>query len=381
MLRVAEREEPRPGGELYVYLGAAAGVGKTYAMLEEGRRLKEAGLDVVVGYVETHGRKETAARIGDLDVLPRKRIPYRGITLEELDVEAVLNRQPAIVLIDELAHSNAPGSANSKRYQDIQEILNAGITVITTMNIQHLEGINDVIESVTGVKVRETVPDHMLDEANVELIDLPPARLRERMMAGKIYPPEQARIALERFFRETNLTALRELALRRTAEGVEATLERYMLGEDVAGPWTAIEEVVVFLGESPRAERLIRHAWRLARGLRADFTAVSIIPCPIDELPEQERATLLERLQLAEDLGAETMTVVESSVADGIIRAARMRHATDIVIGPPERDRLARLRGSLLLDTLLGALEGVDIHIVNQPVDSRTEGRPGEHQP
>jgi two-component system sensor histidine kinase KdpD len=198
MLRVAQREEARLGGELYVYLGAAAGVGKTYAMLEEGRRLKEAGLDVVVGYVETHGRKETAARIGDLDVLPRKRIPYRGITLEELDVEAVLNRKAAIVLIDELAHSNAPGSANSKRYQDIQEILSAGITVITTMNIQHLEGINDVIESVTGVKVRETVPDHMLDEANVELIDLPPARLRERMMAGKIYPPEQARIALGR---------------------------------------------------------------------------------------------------------------------------------------------------------------------------------------
>lgn len=369
MLRRAEREQPQPGGQLFVYLGAAAGVGKTYAMLEEGHRLRETGIDVVIGYVETHGRSETEALVSGLEIVPRRQVDYRGVRLEEMDVDAVIARAPGIALIDELAHTNAPNSEHVKRYQDIEQILAAGITVITTMNVQHLEGINDVIESITGIDVRETVPDRLLDDASVELIDLPPDRLRERMVAGKIYPPEQAAIALEHFFRETNLTALRELALRRTAEGVEATLERYMLGDEEPGPWAAIEHVMVCVGESRQAERLIRHGWRLARGLKADLTAVSVITGALEDLPPERRTTTLRHLQLAEDLGAETMTVIDRSIAAGIVRSARLKHATDIVIGPPASDRMSRLRGASLLDVLLTELKGLDIHIVNTDED------------
>lgn len=365
MLLRASTEQGAGKPRLHVYLGAAPGVGKTYAMLEEGHRLLDAGFDVVIGYVEPHGRAETEALIRDLEIIPRKPIAYRGIQLEELDVDAVIARRPQIALIDELAHRNAPGSRHRKRYQDVEEILAAGITVITTMNIQHLEGINDVIESITGVKVHETVPDRVLDDADVELVDLPPERLRERLETGKIYPPEQARRALANFFRQTNLTALRELALRRTAEGVEATLERFMLGESDEGAWIAIEHVLVCLGSPTQSEALIRHGWRLARGLRAQFTALVVIAAPLDDLPANQRDQLLEQFQVAEDLGAEVMTIVDSSVAGGIIRIARAEHVTDIVIGKPRNQGWKKLLGGTIIDELLRELPGVNIHLIN----------------
>jgi two-component system sensor histidine kinase KdpD len=232
----AVRTQEGGRGRLRVYLGAAPGVGKTYTMLQEGRRLKAGGHDVVVGLIETHGRAETAAQIGDLEVIPRQQIDYRGVAIEEMDTETILRRKPEIVLVDELAHTNAPGSARQKRWEDVEVLRNAGIDVIATLNIQHLESLNDVVASITGVEVRETIPDQILDGATeVQLVDLPIEGLLERLEQGKIYPPERARQALQNFFRAGNLTALRELALRSTAAGVDERLESYRPSGDRTG--------------------------------------------------------------------------------------------------------------------------------------------------
>lgn len=364
------RREAResPGrGRLRVYLGAAPGVGKTYAMLHEGHRLRKEGRDVVIGFVETYGRAETEAQIGDLEVIPRRRLQYRGVTLEEMDTDAVLRRRPAVALVDELAHTNAPGSPRQKRYQDIEVLRSAGIDVITTLNVQHLESVNDLVESITGVKVRETVPDRLLDEASVELVDLPAPLLRERLAAGKIYPREQVQRALEHFFRESNLTALRELALRRTAEGVEAALEAYMRGERAPGPWPTVERVLVAIDHRPHGEALIRAGWRTARGLHADLIVAMVIPAPLPSLPEAQRRALMRRLELAEDLGAETMTIVDRDVAAGIMQAVRAHAATDLVIGRPQRRRPLGIRRDAVLKRLLRDLPDVHIHIMSPP--------------
>jgi two-component system sensor histidine kinase KdpD len=368
MLERVRREQPPTGerrGRLRVFLGAAPGVGKTYAMLEEGHRLRESGHDVVIGFVETYGRTETEEQIGDLEVISRRRIPYRGVLLEELDTESVLARRPEMALVDELAHTNAPGSAHEKRYQDVQVLLDHGIDVLSTMNIQHLEGLNDLVEGVTGVKVRETVPDRILDDAQVELVDLPPALLRERLEAGKIYPGPQAVRALDNFFRESNLTALRELALRRTAEGVEAALEGYMVQENVPGPWPTIERVMACFDHRTDAEIVVRHAWRLARGMHADLLAVSVIDRPLEEIPEARRNALLHNIRLAEDLGARVLTIVDQDPVAGLIRLARSNNTTDVVIGRPTSSRIERLLGRSFLDRLLPRLESVDVHIVS----------------
>ena len=361
--RVRREEKKTHRGRLRVFLGAAPGVGKTYAMLEEGHRLKDEGHDVVIGLVETYRRRETEAQLGDLEVIPRRSIAYRGVILEELDTDAILARHPEIVLVDELAHTNAPGSPNEKRYQDVEILLKAGIAVLSTMNIQHLEGLNDLIEGVTGVKVRETVPDRVLDEAEVELVDLSPTLLRERLEAGKIYPQPQAVRALENFFRESNLTALRELALQRTAEGVEAALEGYMRGEEVPGPWPTIERVMACFDAQTDAETVVRHAWRLARGLHADLLAVSVIKRPLEDLPYTERNTLLRNIRLAEDLGARVLTIVDADVINGLSRIASGNNITDIVIGRPELRRRAIRRS--ILDRLLLRLDHVDVHVVS----------------
>ncbi len=357
------RRSERRRGQFRVFLGAAPGAGKTYAMLEEGHRLRDEGRDVVIGFVETYRRPETDAQIGDLEIVPRRHIAYRGVLLEELDTDAVLARQPEIVLVDELAHTNAPGSPREKRYEDVEILLDVGITVLSTMNIQHLEGLNDLIEGVTGIKVRETVPDRVLDEAEVELIDITPSLLRERLAAGKIYPEPQAMRALENFFRESNLTALRELALQRTAEGVEAVLEGYMRDEQVPGPWPTIERVLACLDAGGDAELVVRRAWRLARGLRADLLAVCVIKQPLDELPDNQHDRLLRNIRLAEDLGARVLTVVDSNVVRGLVRVSEQHNVTDIVLGRPERAR--HWFGRTLLEQLLDRLEAVDIHLVS----------------
>ena len=365
-----DASHPPKRGRLRIYLGMAAGVGKTFAMLNEGRRRKGRGTDVVVGLVETHGRPLTEQQIGDLEVLPRKRVAYRGITLEELDVETVLARHPHVVLVDELAHTNAPGSQHAKRYEDVEELLAAGITVITTLNIQHLEGLNDIVEAITSIRQKETLPDRVLDEADeVELVDISPDALRARMRHGNVYPPERARLALERYFSQSNLTALRELALRRTAEKTEAQLEAMMehreeVGEVIWGA-KATERVMVAFDARPQARQLLRDAWRLARGLKAPLLAVTVTPPRWRVLASgSERQEMEEYLRLAEDLAAEVLSVEGSDVAATLARVAREQHVTQIVIGQPTSGSwYARLRGSIV-NRLLRYPIGADIHIV-----------------
>src|SRR5437660_3635754 len=266
-------------GRLRVYLGAVAGAGKTYTMLNEGHRRESRGADVVVGYVETHDRPQTQAQIGDLEIVPREKVTYRGVTLEEMDTEAIIARHPKVALIDELAHTNVPGSKHAKRYQDVQEILYAGIDVVTTLNIQHLESLNDLVASITGIRVRETMPDKILDQADeVELVDISPYALRQRMRHGNIYPPDRIEASLNNFFREGNLTALREMALRRTADKTEAQLQQYMTERGTSEFKSASERVLVGFDARPHTREVIRDAWRLAHGLHADFIAVCIQP-------------------------------------------------------------------------------------------------------
>jgi two-component system, OmpR family, sensor histidine kinase KdpD len=360
-------------GRLRIYLGMAAGVGKTYAMLNEGRRRKARGTDVVIGFVEAHHRPITEQQIGDLEIVPRKRIEYRGVTLEEMDVDAVLARHPQVALVDELAHTNAPGSRNAKRYQDVQELLAAGITVISTLNIQHLEGLNDIVEAITGVRQRETLPDRVLDEADeVELIDIAPDALRSRLRHGNVYPPAQAMRALDNYFSQSNLTALRELALRRTAEKTEEQLETLMRGkrEVDESPWgsTATDRVMVAFDTRPNSQQLLREGWRLARGLKAPLLAVTVVrPSRGAARPNDPTAAALQKLiRLAEDLGAEVIQATGSDVAGELARVARERHVTHIVVGQPTRSGWQeRLFGSVV-NRLLRERTSADIHVVPQ---------------
>src|SRR5262245_9408716 len=264
--------------QLRVYLGAAPGVGKTYKMLEEGRRRKERGTDVVIGYVEAHGRKKTEAMIGDLEVVPRRTITYRGATFTEMDVQAILARAPEVVLVDEMAHTNVPGSRHAKRWQDIQRLLDAGMVVITTLNIQHLESINDVVRQITGVAQRETVPDEIVRRAEqIELVDMTPEALRRRMAHGNVYVPEKIDAALGNYFRVGNLTALRELALLWVADKVDDQLDQYRADHDIRGTWEARERVVVALTGGPEGDTLVRRAARIAdRSKGADLLAVHV---------------------------------------------------------------------------------------------------------
>jgi len=364
-------QEGEPGrGRLRVYLGMAAGVGKTYAMLNEGRRRKGRGADVVIGYVETHGRPLTEQQIGDLEIVPRKQMTYRGITLEEMDTEAILARHPQVALVDELAHTNVPGAKHAKRYQDVEDLLNAGITVVSTLNIQHLEGLNDIVEAITGVRQRETVPDRVLDEADeVELVDIAPDALRARLRHGNVYPPERARKALEHYFSQSNLTALRELALRRTAEKTETQLEVLMQGREEPGElaWatTATERVMVAFDGRPHSQQLLRDGWRLARGLKASLLAVTVVT-PRRLLPPHSPAAeqLAEQMRLAEDLGAEVLRVEGTDIAATLAQVARERHITQIVIGQPMRGWWHYLLYGSVVNRLLRYPIGADIHVV-----------------
>ncbi|GHO93465.1 hypothetical protein KSF_035130 [Reticulibacter mediterranei] len=369
-------------GRLRVYLGAAAGSGKTYAMLNEGRRRKARGTDVIVGYVETHKRAQTEAQLGDLEIIPRKQINYRGVILEEMDPEAILARHPQVVLVDELAHTNAPGSTHPKRYQDVEDLLNAGIDVITTLNIQHLESLNDLITSITGIQVRETLPDRMLDGADeVELIDISPTALRQRMRHGNIYPTERIDAALNNFFREGNLTALRELALRRTAQKTQSQLEQYMSEHKITQLWPAREKVLVGFDHRPHTRQVLRDAWRLAHGLDADLIAVSIEPegYPAfasrlirwfrygkDARKHQEEAHrhLEEHALLAEDLGAEVIRTKSSDIARALVTIAREHHITQIVLGQPSRSHWEELLRGSIINRILRLNTEVDIHLV-----------------
>jgi len=366
LLEAARREESA-SGKLKIFVGAAPGVGKTYEMLQSAHAKRKAGIDVVVGFVETHGRAETEALVRGLEVIPRKRLDYRGQIVEEMDLDAVIARRPKIALVDELAHTNAAGSRHPKRYLDVEELLSHGIDVYTAVNIQHIESLNDVVAQITHVRVRETVPDSIFDRADaIELIDLTPDDLIQRLREGKVYVPKQAERALEHYFSPGNLTALRELALRRTAERVDEQLLNHMQANAIAGPWAAGERILVCVSEDPRAAGLVRYTKRLADRLHAQFTAISIETRRSLQLSEQERDRLADTLRLAESLGGEALTIpaVGRRIADDVINFAQGNNVTQIVIGKTTRSRWFEMtRGSVVHD-LVRRAGNISVHVI-----------------
>lgn len=370
LLAEIRREEDRHReGQLKVFFGAAPGVGKTYAMLEAARQKRAERVDIVVGLAETHGRRETEALLEELEILPRKKIDYRGTSLEEFDLDAALARKSSIILVDELAHTNAPGCRHKKRWQDIYELLGAGISVYTTLNVQHLESLNDVVTQITGISVRETVPDFLLDRADeIELIDLPPEDLLQRLREGKVYVPELAEKAREHFFRKGNLLALRELALRRTAESVDEQMRSYRDIKGVREVWPAAERILVAIGPNPRSVRLIRAAKRMAAGLRGEFIAV-YVDAPHKIRPsEDDMRQLAEHMRLAESLGAETVTLSGHKASEEILNYARSRNVTKIIIGKPTHPRWKdKVFGSTLDEVVRGSGD-IDIYVITGDV-------------
>jgi two-component system sensor histidine kinase KdpD len=349
-------------GRLRVYLGMAPGVGKTYAMLNEGRRRKKRGTDVVVGFVETYNRPLTVEAIGDLEIVPRKKVEYKGVTLEELDTEAVIARRPQVALVDELAHTNAPGSKHEKRYQDVYDLLDNGITVISTVNIQHVDSLADIVETITGVPVRERIPDAVLDDADeVEVVDMSPQALRSRLRHGNVYPPERAQQALHSFFREGNLNALRELALRKVATAVEEDLEEYMREHEIQEVWPAAERVMVYVSDEPDAQRVLRRAWRLASRLQTDLLAAHPPLTAAD--PERSRK-LQDNLRLASDLGAQIYEIEGEDTVQALLRLAREHNAGSIVVSAPRARGLSGLLGGSLASKLMRA-NVADVYVVS----------------
>jgi two-component system, OmpR family, sensor histidine kinase KdpD len=363
--RVRQEEARRTLGKLKVFFGAAAGVGKTYAMLEEARERKAAGVDVVVGYVEPHARPETLALLEDLEQLPARTVDHRGAALREFDLDAALARRPALILVDELAHTNAPGSRHAKRWQDVLELLAAGIDVYSTCNVQHLESLNDVVAKITGVQVRETVPDSVLEEADeVELIDLPPDDLIQRLREGKIYLPQQAERAVEKFFRKGNLIALRELALRTTAARVDAQMDVYRRDHAIPTPWPVTERILVCVSPSPFAARVVRAARRMAAGLRAEWVVAYVETPAQARLPQAERDRATQHLRLAEQLGAETVTLTGHNVADEVVAYARQKNVSRIVIGKPAGSRWRELLFGSVVNDLVRKSGDIDVHLI-----------------
>jgi two-component system sensor histidine kinase KdpD len=364
-LRKLRASEPAARGRLRIYLGMAPGVGKSFAMLNEGQRRKERGTDVVVGFVETHGRPNTQAQVGDLECVPRKQIQYHGVTVEEMDTDAVIARQPQVALVDELAHTNAPGSKHEKRWQDVYAILDAGITVITTVNVQHLESLADIVETITGVKVREHIPDRVIDEADeVELVDMSPQALRSRIRHGNVYPADRAERALKEFFREGNLTALRELALRRTAQEVDEQLQQYMHANHIEKVWPASEAVMVCVDGEPHSQNLIRRAWRRADRQHSRLLAVFVETPGFAGAPPEVKRQLEQNLRFAEDLGAECLRVPNKDVASAIVRLAHEHNADSIIIGQSRHSRLHELLRGSTVHKLLRQAGDIDIHVV-----------------
>ncbi|SDD09334.1 sensor histidine kinase [Paraburkholderia lycopersici] len=341
--RLQRDEEKRRRGKLKIFFGASAGVGKTYAMLQAARRRAEEGVDVVVGIVETHGRSETAALTNGLEVMPRQRIAYRGRLLDEFDLDTALARKPQLVLVDELAHSNVAGARHMKRWQDVYELLDAGIDVYTTVNVQHLESLNDVVGQITGIRVWETVPDRVFDRADeVTLVDLPAEELLDRMRDGKVYMPAQAERAVRNFFRKGNLIALRELALRRTADRVDAQMREYRADRSIQHVWQARERLVVCVGPGPEANALVRAAARLAASLKADWIAVYVETPKLQRLPDAIRERTLGALKLASELGAETATLAGEDAATTLVGYARLRNVSKLVAGGSLRTGFSR---------------------------------------
>jgi two-component system sensor histidine kinase KdpD len=364
MVRGEERQRKR--GKLKIFLGYAAGVGKTYEMLKEAHLRRREGIDVKAGYVETHGRAETEVLLEGLPVIPRMMVEYRGITIPEMDLDAILALLPQLVLVDELAHTNAPGSRHPKRYQDVEELLDAGIDVYTTLNVQHLESLNDVIAQITGVIVRETLPDSVIDEStDIKLVDLPPPELLQRLREGKIYVPDQAARAIEEFFNDGNLHALREIALRRAAERVDTQMRAYMQVRGIPGPWPAGESILVCVGPSPLSERLIRIARRQADRLNADWTAMYVETPSHHRISKKSKEQVWRTLQLTEKLGGKTATVFGLSIADTVLGYARKHNITRIIIGKTLRPRWQEILFGSIVDQLIHKSGTIDVYVIS----------------
>lgn len=367
-------EGPQERGRLKLFFGAVAGVGKTFAMLQAAHELRSRGVDVVIGWVETHGRKDTEALLEGLERLPARKLEHRDTVLPEFDLDGALARRPRVLLVDELAHSNAPGSRHNKRWQDVEELLGAGIDVFSTLNVQHIESLNDVVARVTGVAVRETVPDAVLERADaVELVDLPPEELIKRLQEGKVYLGEQAQRALERFFTEGNLIALRELALRKTAERVDAQMQAWRERHEVAETWPIAERILVGIGPSPSSARLVRGAKLLAERLKAQWI-VAWVELPEDSrLAQTDRDRVWQTLRRAEELGAETVQLAGREAAAELLAYARQRNVSKIVVGKPHGARWRELLFGSVRERLQRADAGIDIYVLARQDD---EGEP-----
>ena len=376
LLKLAQAEEAEEGrGKLKIFLGYAAGVGKTYAMLEAAWQRKLEERDVVAAYVESHGRFETDSLLAGLEILPKAEIGYMGVRLQEMDIDAVLARKPQIALVDELAHTNAPGSRHEKRWQDVEELLAAGIDVYTTVNIQHFESLNDTVAQITGVVVRETVPDSLLDRAvEIRLVDIPPEDLLQRLNEGKVYIPEKAALAMEKFFKPGNLMALRELSMRRAASRVDDQMRAYMESRSISGPWPTAERLLVCISGSPFSERLVRTTRRLADETKAPWHTVYIDTPGGGRHVKENREQVWRYLRLAESLGAQVATITATSVAQALIDYAAKNNVTKIVVGKPTKPRWREFLSPPLVDQVIRLSGTIDVYVVSM---AEPEKKPG----
>ncbi len=382
LARVQADEDASRRGRLKVFFGYAAGVGKTYAMLQTARRDKAAGSEVVVGYVEPHGRAETEALLEEFESIPCRSASYRGVTLREFDVDAALARKPQLILVDELAHTNAPESRHTRRWQDVEELLDAGIDVYTTLNVQHVESLNDIVSQITGVVVRETVPDVVLERAyDIELIDVTPDELLERLKAGKVYIPQQAAHALQNFFQKSNLVALREMTLRQAARRLSRDVDAARREKAGRSPWATNERLLVCIGPSPSSAKLIRTAKRMASAFNAEWLAVEVRPLGRNAAETDDRERVAQHMRLAERLGAETHTLTGEDIAQTLIDFAESRNVTKIVVGKTERPFWRRLVRTAVADALVERSGSIDVHVIRVPREASPQSRTDIRRP
>ena len=373
LLKEVEKDDVKKG-RLKIFLGYAPGVGKTFAMLNDAHVLKKRGLDVVVGIVETHQRADTEALLADLEIIPRKKIDYKGLSVSEMDLDAILARHPSVVLVDELAHTNIEGSRHPKRYQDIEELLEQGIDVHTTVNIQHFESMNDAVAKITGVRMQETLPDTFFDRTDeVQVVDIPWEELIQRLKEGKVYFPQQARRAIDHFFQRGNLFALRELMLTLVARKMDSELINYMRAKAIPGPWPATEKLVVCIAASPYAKQLIRKAYAIAKDTHAEWYAVYVLPTGFTEPSGRDKLYLTDALNLAEELGAKVTSLSGNDVAEEIIRFARENNVTRIVIGKPLRPAIIEFFKRSPASRLLRAAGDFEIHLITPTMGRKEE--------
>ncbi len=371
LLKEIQKEEGK-AGKLKIFLGYSPGVGKTYSMLLEARTLKKRGDDVVVGIVETHKRSETAELLTDLEIIPRKTGEYKGISIDEMDLDAILARKPSIVLVDELAHTNAPWARHPKRYLDVEELLEKGIDVYTTVNIQHFESQNDVVAKITGIRLQETIPDYLLERADeVQVIDIPLEELFERLHEGKVYIPEQAKQAMTNFFQRGNLVALREITLSVVARKMDSELLNYMKAKAIQTTWPAASKLMACIAPTPYAVQLVRKAYQIARNTNAEWYVVHISSPTLRDLTSQERAYLTEAFNLAEDFGAQTTTLTGIDIIPGLLNFARENNISQIVIGKPRRSILrSALKGSPVY-RLINSQKDFDLYLAAPTVEEK----------